>query len=86
MAGAEVLALAIRGQRVCVTFDKDFGELAATGALPAECGVLLLRIRPPASVESSAGIAATLTARNDWVGCFSVLEPGCVRMRPLPRR
>jgi hypothetical protein len=29
-------------------------------------------------------IAGLVTARTDWAGHFSVIEPGRVRMRPLP--
>jgi predicted nuclease of predicted toxin-antitoxin system len=32
---ADVLAWAVREQRILITFDKDFGELAGTSALPA---------------------------------------------------
>jgi len=85
IADAEVLALAVRERRVCLTFDKDFGELAAATVLPADCGVLLLRIQPRPSLDSSAEIAAAIDARADWAGHFSVLEPGRVRMRPLGR-
>jgi len=85
IADIDVLALAAREWRICLTFDKDFGELAAATALPAECGVVLLRIRPPASNAAAAEIVAILGGRGDWVGHFSVLEPGRIRMRPLPR-
>lgn len=85
IADVEVLAIAIRERRVCLTFDKDFGELAAAAVLPADCGVLLLRIQPRPSLNSSAEIAAAIDARADWAGHFSVLEPGRVRMRPLGR-
>lgn len=36
IADAEVLAIAIRERRICLTFDKDFGELVAAAALPAD--------------------------------------------------
>src|SRR5882672_9255904 len=39
-----VLARAQREQRILVTFDKDFGELAFRRGLPAECGIVLFRI------------------------------------------
>jgi predicted nuclease of predicted toxin-antitoxin system len=84
IADAEVLAIAVRERRICLTFDKDFGELAAAATLPADCGVLL-RVQPRPSLESSAEIAAAIDARADWAGHFSVLEPGRVRMRPLGR-
>lgn len=84
IADADVLARAARERRICLTFDKDFGELAAATSLPAGCGVLLLRIRPPASNAAAAAIVGALEERNDWAGHFSVLEPGRLRMRPLP--
>ena len=78
----DVLALAERDGRVLVTFDKDFGELATTGAGP-RCGVILLRLslNPPAG--AAAGIATLIAGRQDWPGQLAVIEPGRVRLRPL---
>lgn len=42
-----VLAWAARDERVLITFDKDFGELAKASGLPARCGVILLRVPMP---------------------------------------
>ena len=78
-----VLAWAIREHRILVTFDKDFGELACRAALPAACGIILLRIPMPAPDIAGAVIAARICARNDWAGHFSVIEPTRVRMRAL---
>jgi predicted nuclease of predicted toxin-antitoxin system len=39
-----VLARAQSEQRLVITHDKDFGELAFRYGLPAECGVLLIRL------------------------------------------
>ena len=58
----EVLAWAARDQRILLTFDKDFGELAE---------------------EVGRQLAGLIMARADWVGHFSVVEPGRVRMRTL---
>ena len=47
MPGAEdpaVLALAQAEERVVVTSDTDFGELAFRSRLPAQCGVILIRL------------------------------------------
>jgi predicted nuclease of predicted toxin-antitoxin system len=38
---AEVLALAAREQRILLTFDKDFGELARASGLPRNSGIVL---------------------------------------------
>jgi predicted nuclease of predicted toxin-antitoxin system len=84
MADSDVLAWAAREERVLLTFDKDFGELARAAALPAACGVVLLRVPMPRPATVGQRIASLITARTDWAGHFSVIEPGRVRMRPLP--
>jgi predicted nuclease of predicted toxin-antitoxin system len=80
----EVLALAARESRILLTFDKDFGELTAHSALPPGCGVVLFRVPAPSSDAAGRLLAARIAARDDWAGHFSVVEPGRVRMRPLP--
>jgi predicted nuclease of predicted toxin-antitoxin system len=82
---AEVLAWAVREQRVLLTFDQDFGELAWRAGLPASCGIVLFRMPMPTPNSAGATIAATLSQRTDWAGHFSVIQPGRIRMRPLPR-
>jgi len=79
----EVLAWAAREERILLTFDKDFGELAKTSGLPAKCGIILLRIPMPRPDDVGQQLANLIMARSDWGGHFSVVEPGRVRMRPL---
>jgi predicted nuclease of predicted toxin-antitoxin system len=79
----DVLAWAAREERILLTFDKDFGELARASALPPACGVVLLRMPMPKPGDVGQRLAGLITARDDWAGCFSVIEPGRVRMRPL---
>src|ERR1700676_4997525 len=43
MSDSDVLAWAARDERILLTFDKDFGELARASALPGMCGVVLFR-------------------------------------------
>ena len=78
-----VLAWAAREQRTLLTFDKDFGELARRSSLPSTCGVILLRTPMPKPREVGQRLADLITARDDWAGYFSVIEPGRVRMRPI---
>jgi predicted nuclease of predicted toxin-antitoxin system len=80
-ADADVLAAAVRESRILLTFDKDFGELAARSALPPGCGIVLFRVPTPRSDRAAQRLAARITARDDWTGHFSVVEPGRVRMR-----
>ena len=80
---SDVLAWAVREERTLLTFDKDFGELARASALPATCGVVLFRMPTPPPPDVGLRLASLITERDDWIGHFSVVEPGRLRMRPL---
>ncbi len=80
---ADVLAWAVREERILLTFDKDFGELARASPLPAKCGVVLFRMPMPKPADAGQRLADLIAARDDWAGHFSVVEPGRVRMRLL---
>ena len=79
----DVLAWAAREERILLTFDEDFGELARASTLPTTCGVVLLRIPMPPPGDVVHRVADLIVARDDWAGNFFVIEPGRVRMRPL---
>ncbi len=80
----EVLGRAQAEDRIVLTFDKDFGELAFRFGLPATSGVILFRV----ATQSPGGVArlavSVLDMRSDWAGHFSVIEEGRIRMTPLP--
>ncbi len=80
-----VLAQAQTEDRIVMTYDKDFGELAFRRGLPASCGIILFRMGPGGSVQATTLILAALRSRTDWAGQFAVVEVGRIRMRPLPR-
>ena len=80
---SEVLARAVREQRILLTFDKDFGELAARSPLPHGCGVVLMRVPMPRPDNVGQRLAELITERNDWADHFSVITPGRIRMRAL---
>jgi predicted nuclease of predicted toxin-antitoxin system len=87
MRGAEdpiVLAHAQTERRVVVTLDKDFGELAFRSRLPAQSGVILIRLdwKDP-DIDNQVAITALLS-RDDWAGNFAVIERDRIRIRPLP--
>jgi predicted nuclease of predicted toxin-antitoxin system len=86
LSDTEVLSLAARERRICLTFDKDFGELAGSVPLPMECGIVLLRLPFTPTPTAASRVAAILESRNDWAEHFSVIEPGRVRMRRLHER
>jgi predicted nuclease of predicted toxin-antitoxin system len=83
ISDTEVLAWAVRDNRILVTFDKDFGELAARSSLPRSCGIVLFRLPMPPPTRVSARLSELLGMRSDWLGHFSVIEPGRIRMRSL---
>jgi predicted nuclease of predicted toxin-antitoxin system len=80
----EVLKRAQREDRIVVTFDKDFGELAFHAGLPASSGIVLFRITASSSAHIAHIALAALESRNDWAGHFSVIEDDRIRMTPLP--
>ena len=80
----DVLARAVKEGRILLTFDKDFGELAWRSSLPTGCGIVLFRMPISAQSKTVALLTDILTGRTDWAGYFAVVEPGRIRMRPLP--
>lgn len=80
----DILARAQGEGRIVLTHDKDFGDLAVHAALPASCGIILLRLAGlplDAVVERTV---AVIDSRTDWPGHFAVVDRRRVRMRPLP--
>jgi predicted nuclease of predicted toxin-antitoxin system len=79
-----VLARAQAEERIVLTFDKDFGELAFRSGLPALCGIILFRIETENPSRATAIITAALRSRSDWAASFTVVEEDRIRMTPLP--
>jgi len=82
----QVLDRARAEDRVLLTFDKDFGELALKRGLGASRGIVLFRLPLEKPAELARRIVAALTSRDDWSGHFSVVESERIRMRPLSGR
>src|SRR5438094_3401458 len=79
-----ILARAQAEQRIVVTHDKDFGELAFGAQLPSSCGVILFRLAGSDPDTDNQRILKAIESRSDWAGHFSVVSDDRVRMRPLP--
>lgn len=79
-----ILARAVSEQRLLITFDKDFGDLAFRQGHAASCGVLLFRIATPSAAAVAKKITDMVNSRNDWIGWFSVIDDRRIRMTPLP--
>ena len=82
-ADHDVLRWAIREERVLLTFDKDFGELVRASGQRPSGGIVLFRVPTPRGEELGRQLAQLIDSRSDWVGHFSIVEPGRVRMRFL---
>ncbi len=80
----DILRRAVYEQRILLTVDKDFGDLAFQFGLPATCGIVLFRLPANSSATLATLVVTALQSRTDWAGRFSVVEPGRIRMRPLP--
>lgn len=80
----QVLARAVQEQRVILTFDKDFGELAFRSGLPAGSGVILCRFAADSPERLAQRLVAAVSIQERWQGMFSVVEESRVRSVPLP--
>jgi predicted nuclease of predicted toxin-antitoxin system len=80
----QLVALSIEQERVLVTEDKDFGELAIRHgkSLP---GLILIRIAPENRRRKPARVLALLAKQGERLsGNYAVLDEIRVRVRPIP--
>ena len=78
-----MLTKAQEEQRLWITFDKDFGELAFRQGHASMSGVVLFRISM-SSADYTARVAVTaLESHSDWTGYFAVIEDDRIRLIPL---
>lgn len=81
----EILARTVSEERILITFDKDFGELAFRKRLPAPCGIILFRVPMLSSTHVARMVVRAVALRDDWAGHFAVVEESRIRMRALPQ-
>lgn len=79
-----ILARAQAEQRIVLTHDKEFGEMAFRSQLPASCGVILFRLTGFEPGADNERVLEAVESRGDWAGHFSVVTHDRIRMRPLP--
>jgi predicted nuclease of predicted toxin-antitoxin system len=79
-----ILTRAQSQDRILITHDKDFGELAFRAKLPASSSVILFRLAGSDPDTDNRRILEALENRTDWPGHFSVVTDDRIRMRPLP--
>ncbi len=79
----DVLQRAVSENRILLTFDKDFGELAVRSGLKTPQGIILFRLGLQSPEMVAKMVLKILQSRTDWAGHFSVADEMRVRMRPL---
>ena len=79
-----LLAQAHADQRLLITFDRDFGDLAVRRQQAASGGIVLWRF-VPSSPDEVADLLRHVLARTDveWGGRLSVVDRRHIRQRPL---
>jgi predicted nuclease of predicted toxin-antitoxin system len=81
-----VLDRAQRENRLVLTMDKDFGELAFRWGLPSSCGVVLFGVAAHSPQWITSRIVNVMGSRSEWAESFAVVEEHRTRVRPLPAR
>lgn len=77
----QVLTKAQSEDRILITFDKDFGDLACRRGLPASAGVILFRFPTRSPQETAERVLKTIRTSEEWAGRFSVVTPMGIRSR-----
>ena len=83
-ADDQVLERALKGKRILITEDRDFGELVyARGRLSA--GVMLVRFHSRARQAKGATVVEAISRLGSRLeDSFTVVEPGRVRINTRP--
>jgi predicted nuclease of predicted toxin-antitoxin system len=79
----EVMALAHKEERILITFDKDFGELAFRTKQPPARGIILFRLPMISSAYIAKALVKVVRLRDNWDECFAVVEEDRIRIKTL---
>jgi hypothetical protein len=78
--------MAAEGGRVLITDDLGFGELAVRQRQPAAGIIILSLYALPTGVREHYAATQIRQLGDGALGHLAVIEPGRVRLRPLPAR
>jgi predicted nuclease of predicted toxin-antitoxin system len=81
----DVLDAANAEDRVLITEDRDFGEMVIRQRLGVRGMILLELDRLSSMAEADTVVAAVFMHADKVSGNLLVIEPGRIRVRPLPR-
>lgn len=79
----DLLALAVRENRIIITQDSDFSDLIYAHGMPPPPGIIYIRCKPEAQAAMTARILDTL-ASGRLDRHMAVIRPSSSRYRPLP--
>ncbi len=81
----DILDAADADGRILITEDRDFGEMVIRQRLGVD-GVMLLELDRLSAAMEADTVAEIVSAQADRLaGNLVVIEPGRIRIRPLPR-
>jgi predicted nuclease of predicted toxin-antitoxin system len=78
--------IAQQENRLLLTLDKDFGELAFRLFLGPPGGIILVRTGTLHPTQLAATVRSALDQPISWAGNFAVIERQRIRITPLPYR
>ena len=79
-----ILTKGVEQDRVVLTHDKGFAELAFRQGLRADCGVVLFRFSGASPEQIRNRISSVMESSLEWRGKFVVVTDDRIRVRPLP--
>jgi predicted nuclease of predicted toxin-antitoxin system len=79
----ELLALAVREERIVITQDSDFSDLIYAWGVPPPPAIIYIRCEPEEQPAMSARVIETL-ASGRLHRHMAVIRPSSSRYRPLP--
>lgn len=81
----DVLGMADAESRILITEDRDFGEMIVRQRRGVQ-GTILLELDRLSNAAEAAAVADAISIHGDRIiGNLVVIEPGRIRVRPLPR-
>jgi predicted nuclease of predicted toxin-antitoxin system len=81
---ARILALAVEGDRLLLTLDRDYGDLIFHRRHPVPGGVILFRLSGPRPEEDNRRMLEILERGEDWIGRFTTVTETLIRSRNFP--
>jgi len=86
MEDEEIIRIAVSENRMIITMDKDFGELAYHSSTE-HSGVLLLRLEDATGTEKLQVVKHILNNYANRIGnCFCVFQKDKFRIRKIPKK